>query len=162
MLHLGCADAKAERAQRAVAAVWLSPQTTVVPGSVKPRSGPTTWTMPCSAASASMNSTRTRGCCGVERIELLRRLRIGDRRRDPLRVRPRRGGQVMVRHRKRQIGAAHRTTGRAKAIEGLRARHLMDEVAVDVEESGAVFALRDDMRVPDLLVEGAGGGIRLT
>ena len=26
--------------------VWLSPQTMVVPGSVKPCSGPTTWTMP--------------------------------------------------------------------------------------------------------------------
>jgi hypothetical protein len=27
--------------------VWLSPHTMVVPGSVKPCSGPTTWTMPC-------------------------------------------------------------------------------------------------------------------
>ena len=26
--------------------VWLSPQTMVVPGSVKPCSGPMTWTMP--------------------------------------------------------------------------------------------------------------------
>ena len=26
--------------------VWLSPQTSVVPGSVRPCSGPTTWTMP--------------------------------------------------------------------------------------------------------------------
>jgi hypothetical protein len=35
-------------------AVWLSPHTTVVPGRVKPCSGPTTWTMPCSGALASM------------------------------------------------------------------------------------------------------------
>jgi hypothetical protein len=35
------------------AAVWLSPQTIVVPGSEKPCSGPTTWTMPCSGEAAS-------------------------------------------------------------------------------------------------------------
>ena len=28
-------------------AVWLSPQTTVMPGSVQPCSGPTIWTIPC-------------------------------------------------------------------------------------------------------------------
>ena len=27
--------------------VWLSPQTMVMPGSVRPCSGPMTWTMPC-------------------------------------------------------------------------------------------------------------------
>ena len=33
--------------------VWLSPQTTVVPGSVSPSSGPITWTMPWSGESMS-------------------------------------------------------------------------------------------------------------
>ena len=37
-------NAKAPKAP--CVAVWLSPQTTVVPGSVKPCSGPMTWTMP--------------------------------------------------------------------------------------------------------------------
>jgi hypothetical protein len=31
--------------------VWLSPQTTVVPGRVKPCSGPMMWTMPCLSSS---------------------------------------------------------------------------------------------------------------
>ena len=30
-------------------AVWLSPQTMVMPGWVRPSSGPMTWTMPCFA-----------------------------------------------------------------------------------------------------------------
>ncbi len=64
----------------------------------------------------------------------------------------------MVRHRQREIGAAYFAIRRAKAVEGLGARHLMDEMAVDVEEGGAILALRDDMRVPDLIVEHAGGG----
>jgi hypothetical protein len=35
--------------------VWLSPHTTVVPGSVSPSSGPMTWTMPWSGESMSNN-----------------------------------------------------------------------------------------------------------
>ena len=33
--------------------VWLSPQTMVMPGWVKPSSGPITWTMPCVGVSRS-------------------------------------------------------------------------------------------------------------
>ena len=33
--------------------VWLSPQTIVVPGRVKPCSGPMMWTMPCRASNSS-------------------------------------------------------------------------------------------------------------
>ena len=33
--------------------VWLSPQTMVMPGWVKPSSGPMTWTMPCVGVSRS-------------------------------------------------------------------------------------------------------------
>ena len=43
----------------------------------------------------------------------------------------------------------------AQALEGLRAGHLVDEVAVDVEEAGAVGLLVDQMVVPDLVVEGS-------
>jgi hypothetical protein len=52
VLDLAGADAEGERADPAVQAVWLSPQTIVVPGSEKPCSGPMTWTMPCSRAVA--------------------------------------------------------------------------------------------------------------
>ena len=38
-------------------AVWLSPQTIVMPGRVNPCSGPTMWTMPCRWSSSSKYST---------------------------------------------------------------------------------------------------------
>ena len=52
-----CRCRRRARPSAPCAAVWLSPQTTVVPGRVNPCSGPTTWTMPCSAASTSMYGT---------------------------------------------------------------------------------------------------------
>jgi hypothetical protein len=62
----------------------------------------------------------------------------------------------MIGHGQREIGPAHRAPGDAKPLERLRAGHLMDEVAIDIDQAGAVIAPRDDMRVPDFLVEGAG------
>src|SRR3954452_2572315 len=47
--------------------------------------------------------------------------------------------------------------GDAQPLEGLRARHLMDEVAVDIEERVAVGLRLDDMVVPDLVVKRARG-----
>ena len=48
--------------------VWLSPQTTVIPGRVRPSSGPITWTMPCDASPTSAKGTPNswqfvRSCC---------------------------------------------------------------------------------------------------
>ena len=64
----------------------------------------------------------------------------------------------MIGHGEREIGAADLAAGGGETVEGLRAGHFMDEVAVDIEQRGAVVALLDDMRVEDLLVERAGGG----
>ena len=44
----------------------------------------------------------------------------------------------------------------AQALERLRARHLVHEVPVDIEQAGAVRLLVDQVVVPDLVVEGAG------
>ena len=53
--------------------------------------------------------------------------------------------------------ASHRATLGAKPVEGLRARHLVDQVQVDVDEVGlTVFALHDQVVVPDLLSQGSG------
>jgi hypothetical protein len=38
---------KASAPKAPCVAVWLSPQTIVIPGWVTPSSGPITWTMPC-------------------------------------------------------------------------------------------------------------------
>ena len=43
---------------------------------------------------------------------------------------------------------------KAQALESLRARHLVHEMAVDVEEAGAVGQLLDQMVGEDLVVEG--------
>jgi len=57
VLDLAGADAEGQRAERAVVAVWLSPQTIVIPGCVRPNSGPMTCTIPCSGAPKSNRRT---------------------------------------------------------------------------------------------------------
>ncbi len=37
--------------------VWLSPQTTTIPGCVSPSSGPMTWTIPCCSLPSACSST---------------------------------------------------------------------------------------------------------
>src|SRR5690606_34741538 len=64
---------------------------------------------------------------------------------------------VVVFGRDRQLGAPQRAARLAEAVEGLRARDLVHEVQVDVDEVWlAVLALGYEMGVPDLLGEGAG------
>jgi hypothetical protein len=48
-------------------------------------------------------------------------------------------------------------SGQAQALEGLRAGHLVHQVAVDVEHGGAVVLGVDDVLVPELVVQGACG-----
>ena len=52
-------------------------------------------------------------------------------------------------------GCAHLAAAQAQAFEGLRAGHFVDEVAVDVEQAGAVVLAVDDVVVANLVVEGA-------
>jgi hypothetical protein len=67
------------------------------------------------------------------------------------------GRRVVVLGGDREVEPAHRSALGAQAIEGLRARHLVHEVQVDVDEVGfAVLALDDEVVVPDLLGQGAG------
>ena len=48
--------------------------------------------------------------------------------------------------------APHTEAALAQAVEGLRARHLVDEVQVDAEDvGGSIGALGNDVLVPDLL-----------
>ncbi len=68
------------------------------------------------------------------------------------------GGHVVVDHGKRLLRCPHLAPGHAQALEGLRARHLMHQVTVDIEQAGAVRRLVHQMGVPDLVVEGAGLG----
>jgi hypothetical protein len=65
---------------------------------------------------------------------------------------------VVVDDAERFLGRAHLTAGEAQPLERLRARHLVHQVAVDIEEASAVGLLVDQVVVPDLVVEGAGLG----
>ena len=66
-----------------------------------------------------------------------------------------RGRHVVVDHGERLFRMPHLAAGHAQAFEGLRAGHLVDEVAVDIEQAGAVVLAVDDMVVEDLVVERA-------
>ena len=55
----------------------------------------------------------------------------------------------------RAVGAADRAAGEPQAVEGLRARDLVDEVQVDVEQ-----ARRDLVGGPDLVEQRASGMVR--
>ena len=65
---------------------------------------------------------------------------------------------VVVDHGEGLFRRAHLAAGHAQALEGLRARHLVHEMAVDIEEAGAVRRLMHQVLVPDLVVNGAGFG----
>ena len=64
------------------------------------------------------------------------------------------GRHVVVGHRDDGFGPAHRAAGVAQPFEGLGAGYLMDQVAVDVDELGAVVLGIDDMALPNLVEQG--------
>jgi len=45
-------------------------------------------------------------------------------------------------------------TGIAQAFKGLGAGHLMDELAVDIDQTTAVFLPVDEVALPDLIKKG--------
>ncbi len=129
--------------------VCESPQTTVMPGSVAPCSGPITWTMPW-RRSFILNWVMphlSQLASSVSTCSL--RDRVGDA------VRAVGGRHVVVADREVGGDAPDLAPGLLEAVEGLRAGHLVDEVAVDVEQRGAVVLGADDVLVPELVVEGS-------
>ncbi len=65
------------------------------------------------------------------------------------------GGDVVIDHGERLLRGAHLAARHAQAFERLRARHLVDEMAVDIKQAGAVGLLVDQVVVPDLVVQRA-------
>ena len=133
-------------------AVCESPHTIVIPGWVRPSSGPMTWTMPwVSLPKAWIGTPKSRQLVSSRLIcAAAWRSTIG---------RPR--GVVGV----PWSAVATVLSGRrtvspllAQAGEGLGAGDLVDEVQVDGEDGGRAGVLGDDVLVPDLVDEGAGSG----
>ena len=128
-------------------AVWLSPQTMVVPGRVKPCSGPMMWTIPLRGSSKWKSSTPNSCAVADQGVDLELRV-IADALAAV-------GGDVVVDDRDGRVRAAHSAPGLAQPLVGLGRGHLVGEVAVDVEQAGAVFLHRDDVAVPDLFEQSA-------
>src|SRR5581483_12185637 len=63
------------------------------------------------------------------------------------------GRDVVVDDRERLLRRAHLALGHTQALEGLRRGHFMDQMAVDIEQAGAVTGFVDQMVVPDFVVQ---------
>ena len=61
---------------------------------------------------------------------------------------------VVVDHQQRLFGSLDRKASAPQRAEGLRTVDLVDQVAVDIEQTGAVGLLGDHMVAPDLVVKG--------
>ena len=127
--------------------VWLSPHTMVMPGWVRPCSGPMTWTMPWSGLPIGYSVMPNSAQLARSTSTCLRRDRVGDRLVDVGRR------DVVVLGGDGEVGPAHRAAGQAEPVEGLGRGDLVDEVEVDVEQVGLAVGGVDEVVVPDLLAE---------
>jgi hypothetical protein len=84
-----------------------------------------------------------------QRLDLDRRFRVVDAKGAVS------GWHVVVDHGQRLLRGADLAAGHAQALEGLRAGHLVHQMAVDIEQAGAVRRLMHQMRVPDLVIKAA-------
>ncbi len=116
--------------------VWLSPQTIVVPGKREALLRPDDVDDALAAVELVVILDAELGRVLGERLDLLPALRVGDAGA------PVGGLDVVVDDGERLLRRAHLAAGHAQALEGLRARHLMDEMAVDVDEARAALRSR--------------------
>ena len=94
----------------------------------------------------------------LQGLDLLPTLVVLDKLLDRGELFAREGGHVVVDGHERAVGATHRPVGHREALEGLRRRHLVHKVAVDVDQGLAVRFPCDDVVIPDLVVKCARPG----
>jgi hypothetical protein len=59
-------------------------------------------------------------------------------------------------HHRKVCGITPRlAAGELKALKGLRAGDLVDQVAINIDQAGAISFLVDDMLIPQFVVKGA-------
>ena len=63
----------------------------------------------------------------------------------------------MIGHGNGLVGGMHLAPGHPQSFKGLRACHLMHEVAVDIQKARAIFGLMGHMGIPYLVIECLGG-----
>src|SRR5438045_3078614 len=116
-----------------------------------PSSGPMMCTIPCRTSRIGMYGTPNSTTFLLQGLHLNTTVLFLDISR-----RARTNGRyVVVRNRNRQVGSAELAPCHPKPFEGLRAGHLMQQVAVDVEDACAVRQLLHNVAVPDLVEQRA-------
>ena len=110
--------------------VCESPQTIVIPGWVTPSSGPITCTIPWLSDPIECTGMPNSLAVLLERADLRARERVAHHRERGGAV----GGHVVVGGGERAVGAADLAARQAQGLERLRARDLVHQVEVDVEE----------------------------
>ena len=133
--------------------VWLSPHTMVMPGWVRPSSGPMMCTIPWWASpignSRMPNSAQLAARTSIWRAEM--GSSIG----------PSRAVVGTLWSMVATVRSGRRTAapGQAQAVEGLGRGDLVDQVQVDVEQVGLAVGLADHVALPDLVGQGASAGL---
>ena len=124
--------------------VWLSAHTMIVPGQLKPCSGPTTCTMPCRGSVEAEAGDAGGGAVRHQRLRHAALFRIADRREIAAGR-----GNVVIRRAERPMGRARSQAAAPQRLERHRG-DVVDEVPVDVEQHLPVVALEDLVARPDL------------
>ena len=63
------------------------------------------------------------------------------------------GRDIVIDHSKSLLRCANLASGGAQPLERLRRCHLMDQMAIDIEQAGAVVGFVNQVVVPDLVVQ---------
>ena len=157
MLHLAGANAEGQRPQPAMARGVAIPTNNRRAGQRKPLLGPDDMDNPLLDIGIADQPDAKLGRIAGQRRQLRRALGIGNRHRPASRIAPRRGRQIMIGHRQRQIGPPYLAPRQSQPLERLRAGHLMDKMPVDINQASAIPTPLDNMRVPDFLIQRARG-----
>ena len=110
--------------------VWLSPQTIVRPGQGQAQLGADDVDDPLAAAVDVVERDAELAAVGPQRLDLPARHRLAD-------VELVLGRHVVVDRGERQVGPPDLPAREPQAVERLRARDLVDQVPVDVEQASA-------------------------
>ena len=125
--------------------VWESPQAMVMPGWVRPSSGPMTWTIPWYSESRPKKAMSWRGGVALQRLVHLLGERIAQR--PHLAV----GGHDVVHRGEGALRVQHRQAAFLQHLERLRRGHLVHQVQTDEQLGLAGFQGADGMQIPDLV-----------
>ena len=143
VLDLAGADPEGQGAERAVGAGVAVAADDRRAGERQAELGPDHVDDPLMAAVDVVERDAELAAVGPQRLDLPARERVAD-------VELVLGRHVVVDRRERQVGPAHAPAGQPQAVERLRARHLVDQVTVDVEQRRLAGG-GHHVAVPDLL-----------